>query len=341
MNKWESHKFENNKSMKEQRIQRRTALKWSIAAAAGITGITKAPKLWSKDFKKPVPGSEGLTSYLKDGQVQFRLNNMPLTVYRANSSLKYPYFYPLNGLASGTSLTTESSLPYPHHRGLWLGCEPLNGGDYWADNGLESGQVRSEKLELGEQIEDSVKFLNNCNWVRKDAPSPWKDERKFDIKILNKRVWLIDAEIKITATKDIKIKKAKHSLFALRAAADISPAYGGTLMNSEGGVGAEETLGQEANWCGYHGKRASNNAMEGIAIMNHPENPWKSTWLTRDYGHLSPSPFYFLDEPWHLSKGKSINIKYRVALHVGTPKKAGLNDIYQQWVEQTFQQKVL
>lgn len=327
--------------MKEKTIFRRTAIKWSLAAAAGFVGTTSAPRLWAKDYKKPVPGSEGLTSYIKDEQVQLRLNNMPLTVYRAHPSLKYPYFYPLNGLASGTSLTTESSLPYPHHRGLWLGCEPLNGGDYWADNGLKSGQVRSEQLELGEKKDNAAEFLNNCQWVRENAPSPWSDERKFSVKILNKRVWVIDAEIKITANEDIEIKKAKHSFFALRAAADISPAYGGILMNSEGGVGAEETLGREADWCGYHGKRASNNAMEGIAIMNHPDNPWKSTWLTRDYGHLSPSPFYFLDEPWRLSKGQSIDLKYRVAMHVGTPKKADLNGVYKQWVESTAKGEIL
>jgi hypothetical protein len=326
--------------MKEHSIHRRTAIKWSLATAAGIIGATHPPKLWAKDFKKPVPGSEGLTSYLKDGQVQLRLNNMPLTVYRANASIKYPYFYPVNGLASGTSLTTESSLPYPHHRGLWLGCQPLNGGDYWADSGLKSGQVKSVKLDLETKNDDSAGFINHCKWVREEAPSPWSDERKFTVKILNKRVWVIDAEIRLTATEDIEIKKAKHSFFALRAAADISPAYGGVLMNSEGGVGAKETLGKEADWCGYHGKRVSKNVVEGIAIMNHPDNPWKSTWLTRDYGHLSPSPFYFLDEPWRLSKGKSIELKYRVALHVGSPKKANLNDIYKQWVKETANQKM-
>lgn len=45
--------------MKEQSIHRRTAIKWSLATAAGIIGATHPPKLWTKDFKKPVPGSEG------------------------------------------------------------------------------------------------------------------------------------------------------------------------------------------------------------------------------------------------------------------------------------------
>ncbi|MDX1283776.1 MAG: DUF6807 family protein, partial [Draconibacterium sp.] len=214
-------------------MKRRTAIKLTVAAGAMATVAPHT--LLAKDYKKPVPEAAGFTSYLRDGQVQIRWNNMPLMAYRAKPSDKYPYFYPLNGLASGTSLTTESALPYPHHRGLWLGCEPLNGGDYWADNGPDSGQIQSEKLELGNVQEKSVEILNNCKWVRKDAPSPWSDERKFTVSILNDKLWVIDAEIKITAKNDVEIKKAKHSFFAMRAASDISPAYGGVLMNSEGG----------------------------------------------------------------------------------------------------------
>lgn len=326
--------------MQKKLISRRTATKLTLAV--GIVATAAPHFVFAKDYKKPVPEAKGLTAYLKDGQVHLRWNNMPLTAYRAKPSQKYPYFYPLNGLASGTSLTTESALPYPHHRGLWLGCQPLNGGDYWADNGPDSGQIQSEMLKLGKKTERSVEILNNCKWVRKDAPSPWSDERKFTFTILNERVWTIDAEIKLTASEDIEIKKAKHSFFALRAAADISPAYGGVLMNSEGGIGAEETLGKEASWCGYHGKRAvGRKVVEGIAIMTHPDNPWKSTWLTRDYGHLSPSPFYFQDKPWKLSKGESIELKYRVAVHVGTPKKADINGVYKQWIESAAKNEMI
>jgi hypothetical protein len=110
--------------------------------------------------------------------------------------------------------------------------------------------------------------------------------------------------------------------------------YGGVLMNSEGGVGAAGTYGKTARWCGYHGKRAVRpEVIEGIAILDHPENPWAPCpWFTRDYGHLSPSPFNFLKKPWKLAAGKSIQLKYRVVLHAGTPAEAGLDDLYRQWI---------
>jgi hypothetical protein len=285
------------------------------------------------DYTEPVPGSEKLTVYQNNSHVLVRWNNMPLTAYRAHITQKHPYFYPVNGPVSGVSLTSESALPYPHHRGLWLGCQPLNGGDYWNAAGtLAGGQIRSAELKLGETTANSAVILNRCNWVCKDAPSPLRGERKFAICVLNERMWFVDCWFKLTAQQDIIITKAKHSFFAMRAASDISPTYGGVLMNSEGGIGAAGTYGKEAKWCGYHGRRAVRpDVVEGIAIMTHPDNPWRPIWFTRDYGHMSPSPFNFLDKPWQLEKGKSILLKYRVVLHAGSPAEAQLNRLYEQW----------
>ena len=86
----------------------------------------------------------------------------------------------------------------------------MNGGDYWADNGLKSGQVRSQGLALGQTTKHSAEILDQCQWVRENAPSPCSDKRKFTITILNERVWVIDTQIKLTANEDISIKKAKR-----------------------------------------------------------------------------------------------------------------------------------
>ena len=172
-------------------------------------------------------------------------------------------------------------------------------------------------------------------WQRAGAPSPLRDERAFTIRVLSERAWVIDADITLTPNEeDVVIAKAKHSFFAIRAAADISPIYGGTLLNSEGGTGAAGTYGRPAKWCGFHGKRARRpEVVEGIAIMNHPDNfGAECPWFTRDYGHLSPSPFSFQTEPWRLAKGESLRLRYRVALHAGTPQEAGLDALYEQWL---------
>ena len=319
--------------MNSSRLDRRH---WLQAAAGSLAGTCLATR-WAQaiDYAKPVPEAEKLTAYLNGSQVLIRWNNRLLTGYRAHASLKYPYFNPLAGPASGLSVTAESALPYPHHRGLWLGCDPLNGGNYWSDGPLKQGQIKSTKLELTEATKESAQIQNECQWIRPEAPSPLKDQRQFTVRVLGEHAWVIDADITLSAQEDISIKRAKHSLFAIRAASDISPSYGGVLMNSKGGVGAEGTYGKPANWCGYHGKRASQpDVVEGIAVMDHPENPWgPCPWFTREYGHLSPSPFNFLDKPWQFEKGNRLRLRYRVVVHAGTPAEAGLNKIYQQWID--------
>jgi hypothetical protein len=292
-----------------------------------------AGPLRAVDYDKPVPGSEKLTAQQSRGFVLFRWNNHTIGTYRAHSSQKYPYFYPLAGPVSGISLVAESALPYPHHRGLWLGCQPLNGGDYWGDTSLDSGQIRSVELLLGKVTPQSGVFSDRTEWVRKDFPSPFEDTRTFTFTVADERLWWMDADIVLTAREDITIKQAKHSFFALRVIPALTPLYGGVLMNSEGGSGAEGTYGKPARWCGYHGRTAQ-GIVEGLAIMDHPENPWAPCpWFTRDYGHLSPSPFAFLEKPWTLEKGASIRVRYRTALHAGTPKEAGLDKLYRDWIQ--------
>lgn len=304
----------------------RTALSASLAAGA-------AARLDAVDYSKPVPEAEKLTAYLNGAQIVVRWNNKHLCAYRAHPTQKYPYFFPLAGPWSGNSTVAESSLPYPHHRGLWLGCEPLNGGDYWGDGPLDQGQIRSAGLELEQATQHSAVIADRCEWVRKGALSPLEDERKFAIRIVSDRLWLIDADLKLTARDHLAIKQAKHSFFAVRAAADISPIYGGSLVNSEGGAGAKDTFGKPARWCAFYGqRRVWGKPVEGIAVMDHPENPWAPCpWFTRDYGHFSPSPFSFRKKPWELEKGESIRLRYRVVVFGGSPKDAGLEGLYNLW----------
>jgi hypothetical protein len=158
-----------------------------------------------------------------------------------------------------------------------------------------------------------------------------EDGRTFTVNV-DERLWWLDADLTVTAREDVTIKQAKHSFFALRVIPELSPLYGGVLMNSNGGTGAEGTYGKPAHWCGYHGK-TYRDVVEGLVVMDHPENPWAPCpWFTRDYGHFSPSPFAFLKQPWTLPKGKSIRMRYRIVLHAGTPQQAGLDALYRKWI---------
>jgi len=317
-------------------INRRRFVQTSLAATTAATlSHCRGLIATAADFTKPVPAAKGLTAYHNGANILLRRDNLPILGYRSHPTLKYPYFSPLNGPVSGLSLTAESALPYPHHRGLWLGCDPVNGGNYWADNALASGQIRSTHLALDadQQTPTSVTFAERCVWSRKNS-TPFHDERRYQVQLSTAGQLWIDCDFRLTADEDVSIKKAKHSFFALRAAADISPSYGGTLINARGGVNAKGTYGKPAEWCGYFGKRRLRpDVVEGIVIMNHPDNfGGNCPWFTRDYGHLSPSPFNFLDQPWTIKKGAHLDLRYRVVLFSGTPQDAHLDAVYRSWL---------
>ena len=312
------------------KFSRRDFVKLSVSAL----GVPTAGGLMQSRCSAAEAVGDKLTAYQVGPHVWVRWNNHLLTGYRAHPTQKYPYFYPLSGPLSGVSLTSETSLPYPHHRSLLFACDRVNGGNYWQGD-FAAGQIFSDGPTLGEATPNSVEIIDHCQWHKPDQPTVMTDDRKFTVSVAGERLRLIDAAIKLTAVEDISVTKTNHSLFSIRAAADIAPVGGGTLLNSEGDSGEKATFGKPADWCTYFGPRkvAGEQIVEGIALMNHPDNPFEDCpWFTRDYGFISPTPFNFLEEPWTLPAGKSVELKYRVVMYAGNAAEAGLGKIFQQWV---------
>jgi hypothetical protein len=129
----------------------------------------------------------------------------------------------------------------------------------------------------------------------------------------------------MTMLEDVTILKTNHSLFSVRTAADISVKYGGTMINAEGLTSEKGTFGIKSAWIDYYGKRG--NGYEGIALMQHPSDPWyPSQWFTRDYGFMSPTPMYWPENGNDISlkKGSVLKLCYRVIVHYGDSKEAGI-----------------
>jgi len=316
-------------------MNRRHFVRLSAAASAALPAAFALESTPAAAQTRSAPDSEELTHYQIGPHIWLRWNNEPLTSYRAHPTQKYPYFFPVMGPVSGLSLTSESSLPWPHHRSLFFGCDKVNGGNYW-QNALEDGQIISTGARVAEATKRSAVITDACEWKQPGKPVQMTDERKFTLTMSNPRLRLIDAEIKWSAAVDVTIQKTNHALFALRVANDISPWGGGQLVSSEGKNGEQATFGQPARWCAFFGKRllAKDQPVEGIALMDHPKNPWAPCpWFTRDYGNISPMPFNWLTEPWRLPAGQSVHLKYRVALFGGDPEEAGLNRLYQDWIQ--------
>ena len=92
------------------------------------------------------PASVKVEAKIEKNQVVVTVGGQLFTCYKFDAAQKYPYFWPVNGPASGKSITTETSEPYPHHHSLFFGCDRVNGGNYWQESN-ERGQILSQTTQ--------------------------------------------------------------------------------------------------------------------------------------------------------------------------------------------------
>jgi hypothetical protein len=246
------------------------------------------------------------------------------TSYRFSSDEKYPFFFPVNG-PSGASVTSMRNGQYPHHSSLFFGCDKVNGGNYWQE-GLERGRIASRGVEIEKDSGAEIVIRDACDWIRPDAPQPIRDTRRIVITAPSKSLRRIDFEVALEAMEDVTIEKTNHSFFSVRMDPDLSVVCGGTMVNAAGESGEKATFGQASPWMAAYGRRGS-GAIEGLAMVQHPSNPWyPSPWFTRDYGFLSPTPMFWPadEKSTRLARGQTLVLRYRVLVFSGAPEEAGL-----------------
>jgi len=257
------------------------------------------------------------------------------TCYKFGASQKYPYFWPVNGPASGKSITTETSEPYPHHHSLFFGCDRVNGGNYWQE-GNEKGQIVSQGPKIIEAGGGRVVFKDECLWMQPGKEPIIRDMRRITISSPNKDLRFIDFQITLEMLTDVSILKTNHSLFAARVVPELSVGSGGTLINAEGKRSEKDTFGVASPWCDYSGTREG--ITEGIAILQHPRNRWfPARWFTRDYGFFSPTPMFWLEgDKLQLAKGEKLTLRYQVVVHSGNSMAAKIEEIFEQYKKSTL-----
>jgi len=267
---------------------------------------------------------------LEGSQLIVTAGGKVITCYKFADSQKYPYFWPVNGPASGKSITTESSQPYPHHHSLFFGCDRVNRGNYWQE-GNERGQIVSQGPKIIEASGERVVFTDECFWRQPGKEPVIRDLRRVVISAPSKDIRFIDFEISLEPLLDICILKTNHSLFSARLVPELSVNSGGVLINAEGKTGEKGTWGAASPWCDYTGTR--NGVTEGIAILQHPGNRWfPAKWFTRDYGFFSPTPMFWPEGGrTELPKGRMFTLHYRVVIHAGDVKTAGIKQVFEQY----------
>jgi hypothetical protein len=293
-------------------------------------------------------------------------------IYPSEKVLKKPVLFPIK-TSKGTTITRGYPLEpranertdHPHHVGLWLNYESVNGLDYWNNSTAIDPLKRLEKYGtirhtgITQVKKGKIRKLKvTADWVEKDGTGKivlkestlYQFSGKGDLRI-------IDRSTTLTASDDeVIFKDVKDGFFALRVARELehpsdkpdlfTDANGietqVKVLNNEGVVGkyrsSEKVEGDavwatRAKWMNLSGKIGTENI--AVAMIDHPKNiNYPTYWHARGYGLFALNPLgekvfsngkKTLD--LKLKKGESVTFQYRVVVKSGVLTDAELDGL--------------
>lgn len=290
--------------------------------------------------------------------------------YPGESVLKKAVLFPILS-AQGTTITrgypisprAGERVDHPHHVGMWLNYEDVNGHDYWnnSNNLVESlkghkmGTIFHEKI-LSKK-EGKTGTLNvSAKWVDANGKGQQVLEEMTTYHFSgDKDLRIVDRITTLKASADeVLFKDVKDGMFAIRVARQLehpsnkpdvfTDAHGvetkvpqmdntgvsGQYESSEG-VQGEAVWSTRAKWMNLKG--TMDNHPINVAILDHPSNlSYPSYWHARGYGLFAVNPlgakvFSNGKETLNktLKKGESITFRYRTIIADRNLSKAELD----------------
>ncbi len=273
-----------------------------------------------------------------------------------------PYLWPIRA-ASGTVVTRYwpmdkthegETKDHPHHRGLWLGQDEVNGFNFWANepsvNQKNPGHqiVRNLKVKSGGEtgtIRCDIEWTaggkvllvehRTMTFYSGDAAGPQNRQIDFDI----------DMEPK---TK-VVFGDTKEGTFSMRLAPWLEypqkrgpqePKRTGAMVNAQGGRDEDNVWGKKSEWVDYSGE--TNGEKIGIAMFDNPKNPGHpNRWHTRGYGLFGINPFGLHDFDKNapgpggmtIEPGHNLHYRFRVLIHPGDSETAKIADQYRKYAK--------
>jgi len=278
------------------------------------------------------------------------------TTYYFGPNNAKPYLFPLRS-AQGTIVTRGFPMvsdiagedrDEPHQRAMYFAHGDIDGFDFWGEaefprwsshSAATFGRTTFIALDETRVVADSGTIKATFNLVAPDGKVIATETQAYTFSG-DERVRIIDCEFTIHASHGpVHVGDTKEGTFAIRLVKALEPPTG-HMVNSNGAIGEKEIWGRRANWVDYYGNVAGEGV--GIAIFDDPRNLRHPTyWHARQYGLLSANPFglkEFLhdrhqDGSYAIAPGESLTLRYRVFIHHGDVREAGVADAYRQYVE--------
>src|SRR5688572_25332380 len=292
-------------------------------------------------------------------QVNVFYNGKLLTAYCYYDSSRKPILFPVNTV---DGITVTRSYPFkmvpgertdhPHHTGIWLNYESVNGLDFWNNSTAIAPEKRDRygtiihgKITAKKANGNTASLSAAAKWVRPDNKVLLNEQTTFNFSV-KANDFIIDRITTLTATDTtVVFKDVKDGMYAIRVARELElpskekssfvddkgnvttvPPSGSDVTGmyyGSTGLKGDSVWGSKGTWLMLTGKKEGKDIT--IGMFDHPANVgYPAYWHARGYGLFSVNPlgrkiFSNGKEELNLSlqPGQSTTFRYRIVIHSG------------------------
>jgi hypothetical protein len=259
-------------------------------------------------------------------RVEVAVGGKPFTSYIWPDRVKKPVLYPIRS-ANGTLVTRGWPLDprpgertdHPHHVGLWLTYENVNGVDFWnnsdalnSEDAAKMGTIFHRRIVSARSGASGGELVTDMDWVLPGGKTVLRERARF-LFSGDAASRTIERASTLTALDErVVFADAKDGMFGMRVARQLEqpsndtqvytdaagratavPAMDndgvtGRYTSSEGKTG-DAVWATRARWVTLTGTIGSEAIT--IAMLDHPKNPGFPTyWHARGYGLFAANP---------------------------------------------------
>lgn len=259
-------------------------------------------------------------------QVSVLYNGKLLTAYCYTDSIAKPFLYPVNTLNNITvtrgfpvKYIPGESTDHPHHVGIWLNYESVNGIDFWnnssaiaADKKARYGTIIHDKILSQSASQNKAQLQVSATWVNHSGEQFLREATTYYFGVQD-GIFLITRSTTLTAlSKPVVFKDVKDGFFAIRVAKELEMPVteSKTFTDNQGNVTkvaasgknvatgmyyASNGLKGDAVWSSQGTWAMLKGVKDGspvtIAMFDHPSNTGYPTyWHARGYGLFALNP---------------------------------------------------
>ncbi|MBE7177650.1 MAG: PmoA family protein [Mucilaginibacter polytrichastri] len=293
-----------------------------------------------------------------ENSISVSAGGKPFTQFFYPDSLEKPVLYPIYA-PDGELITRgfpikprpNEQVDHPHHLGLWLNYESVNGLDFWnnsyaipKEKKAHYGWIRTTAVtKTSGGKTGTIAYTANWQDIRKKVLMEEKTDLQFSVV---KKAYVIDRTTTLTAKQDVSMPDIKDGMLGLRVTRELElpsdeereyrddkgnvtkikasndKTLSGNYLSSEG-IQGDSVWSTRGRWCLLYGKKGADSL--SVAIIDHPKNVGYPTyWHARGYGLFAANPLgqkiFSKDREtlnFHLKKGESVTFRYRVVIASG------------------------